>query len=62
MIPPVKWQAFLAWALGIGANYLSFGMGQVNSILVAFLIEAGLSLWIEKMRDVKENKIISENV
>ena len=62
MIPQVKWQAFLAWGLGIAANYLSFGIGQVNSILVAFLIEAGLSLWIEKIRNVKNTKIVSENV
>lgn len=62
MIPQVKWQAFLAWGLGIAANYLSFGIGQVNSILVAFLIEAGLSLWIEKIRNVNNTKIVSENV
>lgn len=62
MIPQVKWQAFLAWGLGIAANYLSFGIGQVNSILVAFLMEAGLSLWIKKIRNVNNTKIVSENV
>lgn len=43
-IPKIKWQAFVAWGLGIATNYVHFGITQVNCIIVAFVLETVLSV------------------
>lgn len=54
-IPKIKWQSFVAWGLGIATNYIHFGITQVNCIIVAFVLEAVLSVIFHPVK----NKVVS---
>ena len=53
-IPKIRWQAFVAWGLGIATNYVHFGITQINCIVVAFLLESVLTV-IFKKRSLETN-------
>ena len=53
-IPAVNWGAFIAWGLGIATNYVSFGITQVNCIIVAAVVESVFALISAKHASAKK--------